>query len=89
METYHHVLSPAVAGMLRNARLRRGLNQREAARIIGCDRSTLSLLEGGKRAPSGAMTTAIARAYRLTGDEAGALRAESVAGVGWSKKGAA
>ena len=81
----YHTLSPAVAGMLRQARRRRGLSLREAARLLDSGKGYLSMLESAQRAPSMAMGTEIARVYHLSTQEAGALKAESVPGVGRDK----
>jgi transcriptional regulator with XRE-family HTH domain len=81
----YHELSPAMASALRTARYRRGITLTEAARITGCTKGHLSLLENAKRAPSATMARALIRTYRLSPDDAERLTAESVKGVGRDK----
>jgi transcriptional regulator with XRE-family HTH domain len=74
-----------MAATLREARHGRGLSLREAAKLIGCTKGHLSMLELAQRAPSVAMGAEISRVYRLDSADAERLSAESVPGVGRSK----
>jgi transcriptional regulator with XRE-family HTH domain len=81
----YHVLTPATAGLLRQARLRRGLSLKETARIAGTSKGYLSMLESAQRAPSLTMAEVLIRAYQLDGAEARALKGESIEGTGRDK----
>ena len=81
----HRTLTPDTAAMLRAARKAKGWTLVRAADHIGMNFSYLSHLERGNRAPSTALAVDIIYALGLNQDQARALMAESVAGVGRDK----
>jgi transcriptional regulator with XRE-family HTH domain len=57
---------PGLGVMLRGARVRRGLGQREAGRLAGLSQGYLSHLEQGARVPSMAVAEVLADVLGLT-----------------------
>ncbi|WP_405580689.1 helix-turn-helix domain-containing protein [Streptomyces sp. NBC_01092] len=70
--------------MLRAARERAGLGQREAARRTGVSQGYLWLLEAGQRAPSAVVAEMLAAVLALTDEEREQLRAAAVDDAGRS-----
>lgn len=70
--------------MLRAARERAGLGQREAARLAGVSQGHLWLLEAGQRVPSVAVAEQLAAVVALTVEELEQLRATAVDDAGRS-----
>lgn len=70
--------SPAAMRALRGARLRHGWSLTRAARETGVGRPHLSLLERGLRRPSGSVAEAVIAGYRMTPQEADAVRSVAV-----------
>ncbi|MET7890636.1 helix-turn-helix domain-containing protein [Streptomyces mirabilis] len=70
--------------MLRAARERAGMGQREAARRAGVSQGHLWLLEAGQRVPSAAVAEDLAGALALTAEEHEQLRAAAVDDAGRS-----
>lgn len=77
-----HLLSPETGRMLRAARRRQGRSAYAVARQVGISEGHLLRLERAERAPSKPVARALWVALDLTMDEAEALIAESVGGVG-------
>lgn len=59
---------------IRQARIARGMSQRQLAQLVGVDPSYISLIERGQRTPSPQLLAAIAEALGLRPEEL--LRAE-------------
>ncbi|MGP4008166.1 helix-turn-helix domain-containing protein [Streptomyces sp. 4N124] len=70
--------------MLRAARERAGLGQREAARRAGVSQGHLWMLEAGQRVPSASVAEDLVEALALTPEESGQLRAAAVSDAGRS-----
>ena len=70
--------------MLRTARERAGLGQREAARRTGVSQGHLWMLEASQRVPSVAVAEDLAEALALTREECEQLRAAAVDDAGRS-----
>lgn len=76
---------PAELGpMLRSARVRAGLQMRDAARRAGISPGYLADLEHGRRCPSVAVAAELYRVLALTPDEIQTLASAAVAGRGRS-----
>jgi DNA-binding XRE family transcriptional regulator len=72
--TAHRSCDPHAAAVLRRARAARGWTFSEAARRSGVSRRMIGLLEAAQRRPSISTAVALIAAYRLTGDDAEAIR---------------
>jgi transcriptional regulator with XRE-family HTH domain len=70
--------------MLRAARERAGMGQRETARRAGVSQGHLWLLEAGQRVPSAIVAEDLAAALTLTAEEREQLRAAAVDDAGRS-----
>ena len=55
--------------VIKTNRLRLGLSQRELARLLGCDRTTIAAYEGGKIVPSLGMARKMAQLFGISLDE--------------------
>jgi transcriptional regulator with XRE-family HTH domain len=75
-------ITPELAAMLAEARRRRGLSLRQAARRAGVTPGTIVHLEKARRAPSTAVAERIIEAYGLPADLADWLRSEAVTDAG-------
>lgn len=73
---------PSLGRMLRQARTRRGVGQREAGRLAGLSQGYLSHLEHGTRTPSMAVAEALADVLDLTRAERQQLYAAAVTDAG-------
>lgn len=73
-----------LGAMLRTARERAGLGQREAAREAGVSQGHLWALEAGRRVPSAAVAEDLAAVLTLASDELAQLRAAAVDDAGRS-----
>ena len=70
--------------MLRAARVRTGIGQREAGRRAGVSQGYLWLLEAGQRVPSTAVAEVLEEVLALTVEERAQLRAAAVDDAGRS-----
>ena len=78
----HRSLDPAVAEMLREARVGRGWSQVQAGRELGVARRMIGMLEAGQRVPSTVMADVLIDGYDLDGPEAELLRSAALHNVG-------
>lgn len=80
--TAHRSSDPEAMEALRRGRLGRGWTMTRAARETGVSRPMISLLERGLRRPSESVAEALIYVYRLTGQEADAVRSIALELVG-------
>lgn len=73
---------PGFGAMLRAARERRGLSQRQVAEGVRIERSYLANLEHDSRVPSGVVAAGLAEVLQLTADERAQLLAVAVTDAG-------
>jgi transcriptional regulator with XRE-family HTH domain len=81
-DSTRHTITPELAAVLADARLRRGWSLREAARNVGVAAGTIAHLEHARRAPSVVVARNIARAYQLSPSEADMLFAQAIENAG-------
>jgi transcriptional regulator with XRE-family HTH domain len=75
---------PELGPMLRAARERKGIGQRQASASAGLGRSYVGLVEAGRRTPSRVAAEQLAEALDLTEGERGQLYAAAVTDAGRS-----
>ena len=80
--TAHRTSDPEAMEALRRGRERRGWTMSAAAKHSGVSRPMISLLERGLRRPSESVAEDLITAYRLTGQEADAVRSIALEWVG-------
>lgn len=75
-------MDPTLGATFRGYRLRHGWSFRQAARVVGVSPGTIRFLEIGQRAPSVVVAEQLIDRYKMSLDDANALRDAALEGVG-------